>query len=38
MKSNYNEYEVTNDNELLYLLGEENEDAKDILYEKYQLN
>ena len=24
MKSNYNEYEVTNDNELLYLLGEEN--------------
>ena len=35
MKSNYNEYEVTNDNELLYLLGEENEDAKDILYEKY---
>ena len=27
MKSNYNEYEVTNDNELLYLLGEENEDA-----------
>lgn len=35
MKKNYNNYENINDNELLYLLGEENEEAKDILYEKY---
>lgn len=35
MKNKYNDYITTNDNELLYLVGEENEDAKDILYEKY---
>ena len=35
MKNKYDDYITTNDNELLYLVGEENEDAKDILYEKY---